>query len=674
MKANFFPHIDKTRVIFHSQAEKKFYDACFNSLGKDWDVYYSVTLSGSDKESGLQENELDFLLYHPKFGIIAIEVKGGRIQYDSDKQQFVSIDRYGRKHFIKNPFQQARVWKSRFVKEIKNIGFDAPVTHLVSFPDITTSDFPRIAQVDPILILDQRHLENIEAHLKHVVHHIHPEKYMNFPDIRQNLSSFIKGSNYSSKIFLKDYIHTHESRLVDFETIHETFVQPIANTRHLAIEGEAGTGKTMLAKALSEHFLANNLKVLFLSSNEILNKLLAKELGENCTLDTYEGLGQKYGFDLLNKPQAFTGADADWVQFEAPEKLRIAIESSMTRYDVIICDESQDVQPFWWDAIKALMLPSDNSRLYIFFDRNQGIFGSGGQDKSFVPEDILPVPGPYFPLVNNYRTTREIADFARQFRMGKTALDSHCTRLGYLPKLITYKNAEDAQKKLADLCEELVIEEGIKTKDLCLLSARKLDANESVVREFKQSNKGFQFVDIKKQPDQLSQKQIPAATIQSFKGLETDIGIICNISEYNMSLDHPIMASLLYVACTRAKHMLYIFVKEDDEKLKKLEEALNKILYNGSLIVDQFQNNQEIIGTVEFYDSKRFGIIKFNASHNNKNKAIFFPQDLDETWLSQIVLGQQIAFIPKIVGETLVADKMALVADQNDSSSSVEAS
>ena len=57
---------------------------------------------------------------------------------------------------------------------------------------------------------------------------------------------------------------------------------------------------------------------------------------------------------------------------------------------------------------------------------------------------------------------------------------------------------------------------------------------------------------------------------QVFKGLETPIGIITNLCEYNLALSNPIMSSLLYVAATRAKHMLYFLMKEGDPKLRRL--------------------------------------------------------------------------------------------------------
>ena len=126
------------------------------------------------------------------------------------------------------------------------------------------------------------------------------------------------------------------------------------------------------------------------------------------------------------------------MQHAAPTELEQAIRQQKNFYDVLICDEAQDVQPFWWKALRELLSGRD-SRFYLFFDRSQGIFGSGGSQEKFEPDAVLPIAAPYFPLVHNYRTTREIATFSRSFRTGASILQSHCGRLGYEPQLFVYR-------------------------------------------------------------------------------------------------------------------------------------------------------------------------------------------------------------------------------------------
>src|SRR3989344_5873316 len=99
-----FPDIRKTRIIFASRAEELFYNLCLENLSSDWMVFYSCTLSNVELGEGLKDNEIDFALYHPRFGLVVIEVKGGRIRYEKENNKFFSINRHDESFSIKNPF------------------------------------------------------------------------------------------------------------------------------------------------------------------------------------------------------------------------------------------------------------------------------------------------------------------------------------------------------------------------------------------------------------------------------------------------------------------------------------------------------------------------------------------------------------------------------------------
>src|SRR5690606_19707792 len=83
--------------------------------------------------------------------------------------------------------------------------------------------------------------------------------------------------------------------------------------------------------------------------------------------------------------------------------------------------------------------------------------------------------------VHNYRTTREIASFSRAFRTSQEVLHSHSGRLGYLPELVPYKDAEDARRLLGMLLKKLMREEGLTSSEITMISARNPAAKESVL-------------------------------------------------------------------------------------------------------------------------------------------------------------------------------------------------
>lgn len=671
--AHMFPDTRRTRVIFSSRAEEAFYTACRDSLGDGWRVYYSRTLSTIESGTGLRDNEIDFVLYHRRFGVIVVEVKGGRIRHDADKGKFYSINRYGETFSIKDPFHQALVWKSRFVRVLRKRNIRVPVSHVVALPSVAEDELIESAALVPQIVIGRRRLANLDASLKRIVDFSQPEQYLDFDDVSEALHGLLWGRDFTTKLFLKDYLDSHELRVKDIEVVQETLVQPIASSPRLAIEGEAGTGKTMLALLLARQFRNAGERVLFLSSNRLLNEHLKNEVGEGIDVKTYVEFAKDFGVHLLNPPSDHKGEHDDWTQYEAPERLRNAIEKSEKRYEVLICDEAQDVQPFWWEAIESILeVPN---RFFIFFDRSQGVFGSGGSDQGFVPEDVLPVAPPYFPLVYNYRTTREIATFARAFRTGQSVLQSHCGRLGYVPELVVYDDRQDCRGKLARLFRKLFREEGISPGDVTLLSARHPARPQSVL---KPDDTIARYPVRLLNPDRghhmrgKSDNKVDLCTIAGFKGLETPVAILLNLSEHKLPIDNPIMASLVYVAATRAQHMLYILVQKDDPKRKAFEEAIKLIKTTGAMVLEGSDANFEFVGTVSYFNPHRIGWLSVEDPSFQKNSIMFFPHDVHEAGLKEISTGMKLRFRPRLEGQITIATDLKPVTDGERSETAQE--
>ena len=124
--------------------------------------------------------------------------------------------------------------------------------------------------------------------------------------------------------------------------------------------------------------------------------------------------------------------------------------------------------------------------------------------------------------------------------------------------------------------------------------------------------------------------RVKLSTIHAFKGLETQIGIIVNLSEYNMPLDNPIMSSLFYVACTRAKHMLYIMLNKNDVKFKPIKNALNKISHTGSMLLERSNADYEFEGVVIHYNPDRVGWLRVDDPAFEKRDIMFFPYDVEK--------------------------------------------
>ena len=89
-----------------------------------------------------------------------------------------------------------------------------------------------------------------------------------------------------------------------------------------------------------------------MTTNPLLNTKLEEDLGGKIDVKTYAELSSEFGVELLRRPNGYKGTRKTGFNSKA-ETLKKEIEQSDLRYDVVICDEAQDVQPFWWESNRS---------------------------------------------------------------------------------------------------------------------------------------------------------------------------------------------------------------------------------------------------------------------------------------------------------------------------------
>lgn len=667
--AQLFPDVRKMSVVFPSAAEEQVYGIA-QTLSNDWRVYYSCTLSMKEQDSGVREGEIDFVFYHPHHGVIVMEVKGGRIQLDGSTGQFSSVNRHGRSFAIRNPFQQAIAFRNRFLRFLRGHNINVPVSHAVCFPQVAESEFPPHVNIEPSVLLGRIKLEKLEASLAAVARSFHTNDFLKFADVSSQLDELLVGATFKSRTMLREYIDSQEARVQELDALHETLVSPVSGVPRLGVEGEAGTGKTVLAANLARHFHAQNQKVLMMVSSPLLASHIANDVGPEIPVRSFQEFAASFGVNMLVAPSDFTAGAEQWIQYEAPERLRRAIEAHTHRYDVILIDEAQDVQPFWWVAFEALLASKEQSKLYVFFDRGQGVFGGGEGASTFLPEDVLPVPTNYICLAKNYRNTAEISQFARAFKRGHNVMATS-DRVGYNPSVIDYADSADAVQKLSALVKRLNVEHGIREDEIVILSARAPEGSESMLHKVTDLG-GLKVVRITAESIRnqhfAGDGEIGVATIAAFKGLEAKVVIVVNLAEHKMPIDNPIMSSLTYVAATRAKHMLYILSKKSDAKHEKLMAATQAIRSGGSMILNSDDRPGEFVGRVVHHNPSRLSIIEMMTGEDVGKNVFALPSDVQR---AEVVAVKQNALVRfRLRSEGGVATAVSLAIIEEDSAES----
>src|SRR5262245_20543040 len=87
-------------------------------LDAQWEVFHSVAWQ-APRAGREGDGEADFVLLHPRHGLLVLEVKGGRINVDEGR--WSSIDRYGTRHPIKDPFRQATASKHALLRYLRDV-------------------------------------------------------------------------------------------------------------------------------------------------------------------------------------------------------------------------------------------------------------------------------------------------------------------------------------------------------------------------------------------------------------------------------------------------------------------------------------------------------------------------------------------------------------------------
>ena len=122
---------NKPREIPRSESDT--WDA-LSQLDDQWQVFHSVAWQAiRGRRQG--DGEADFVLLHPSFGLIVLEVKGGRFIGVKDGQFFTFSHGSEKKENIKNPYEQAKLSKYTLLERLKLLGLGTtPVMYATVFP------------------------------------------------------------------------------------------------------------------------------------------------------------------------------------------------------------------------------------------------------------------------------------------------------------------------------------------------------------------------------------------------------------------------------------------------------------------------------------------------------------------------------------------------------------
>ncbi len=523
-----------------SIGEEKVFEA-LRLLDNNYTIFHSLNWIGINDSRTM--GEADYVIIHPDKGIMVIEVKSGEIEYTQEKQ-WTQTNRVTKCAKTIAPFEQARKSQFEIIARLKsNLSFRPPlVCHAVWFP----SGHLKISEKLPIetskeIILDEESLNEVKNSI---------DCAFDFWRKKTGFKGVMDGRKLHEVIEvlaprfhlvpnMKNIIHETENMYIRLTNQQTAVLNYLQEQKTAVIHGLAGTGKTVLAREKAKMLAGDGRTVLYLCYNNFLKEYLRSEF-------SYPGIVYHNAHSLAMEVLA-TGGDLDLDNLldEFEEFLLEVIEAEDWKYDHIVIDEGQDLNERLVNSLYDMAKAKDGS-FYVFYDRNQYIM------KNEMPQ-WLEQAECKLVLHRNCRNTAEIFKTSCGI-IGSDSKPFENSIHGETPTAFFFKK----QIQLIEEAENFVkaaIVAGIEPEEIVFLTVR--TEKKSLLSGVKQIN-GICIT------NERQQNNILFTTIRKFKGLEAKAVMIIDLSI--SALAYPENQRLVYVGCSRAKHLLKIAILEDIDR------------------------------------------------------------------------------------------------------------
>lgn len=496
------------------------------ALPNSWRVFHSVGFQ-VPKGHRVFHGEADFVLLHPKHGLIVLEVKGGSVAVEDGNWYQTSKD--GSRHRLsQSPFQQgssAMYDLREFVEAAA--GPIKSCTRAVVFP---TASHPGSmgpdAPVEQIISRDE--LSDMKAAIDGLIAYAKLSDDLD-PERVSAITSLLAPSRKLS-LLLRTTVDESIRVLIDLTDRQLELLRFLRHQRRALITGVAGTGKTVLAIEQAKNLAKGGLRVLLLC----FNRPLADYMNEAISQDGVRaGSFHQLGLDVVRRAGFVPNFEPDqaWWDNELPDLLPEAADRLGERFDALVIDEGQDFKPQWYTALQFLLHDPDEGLMFVYLDENQAIYVDGWE---------RPFEAEPFPLDTNCRNTKPIAGkVARVIGVEAASLGAE----GSDPIWVEAEGEVEIRDRLGEIIGGLVQREELSPRQIVVLTDRRGTAD---------SFRGESFGGVKLHALGAKTGSI-VETVHRFKGLEADV-VILVLTELDDERDRAIA----YIGMSRARAVLIV--------------------------------------------------------------------------------------------------------------------
>jgi nuclease-related domain protein len=532
-----------------------------NNLPENYYVFHSFSIVTVDG-TVVKESETDFVIFHPKKGILCLEAKAGQIDYVDGYWKYGS----GKKMQKDGPYNQAssNKWKLKdyMINHGLNYEFEhCKLMHAVWFPNVPLSKFqgkqlPSEADLKITLTADS--FGKIEEDIEKIFSLEIPAKVetnLSDKDVKRILERVLAPS--FSLISLQE-VEIERTKNVFKRMLKEqiALLNYLEEQNNAIINGLAGTGKTVMAVEKARLHSEKGENVLFLCYNSFLKEHLKNTYPyPHVHYYTIDGLAckicntKKPDYNLLK------------------ESLEEMFVENRFPYKHVIIDEGQDFGKIEIEEeeliellkVNAIGNEERNGTFYLFYDKNQMI------QSSKVPKYIEDADCK-LTLYRNCRNTENIAlTSLRLLGTNKSPKLYKDAVLGDIPE-IGFALTTDTTVELLNSQIDKYINAGYTS--ITVLTCNTEES--SIIADYCKDSK-YNY----------KRGYIKFTTCRKFKGLESDVVIVVDIDK--TTFDGSRGEQLMYVGTSRAKYKLSCIVNMSEDDCLALMEKKG-IKYNRNIL------------------------------------------------------------------------------------------
>lgn len=592
-----------TCVSRMTQGERRTAERLEQKLDDDYLVWFDVPV-------GPKHAHPDFVVLHPRRGLLILEVKDWRLEtIRTASKQTWEILAQGVPKSVPNPIEQARHYSHQVVDALSKdqrltnaegkLAF--PWSYGVVFTHITRRQFEtadlRFAIEPHRVICSDEMTATVEAEdfqsrlwamfptlMRGVLSlpQIDRVRWILFPEVRVNTQIGLFAADEHAEGALPDIM-----RVMDLQ--QEQLARSLGDG-HRVIHGVAGSGKTMILSYRAEYLAkaaTSSKPVLVLCYNQPLAVklealMVAKGLAGRVHVRNFHKWCRQ---QLVAFGQALPAQSPDMFDQMVAGVIRGVDRGQIPsgQYQAVLIDEGHDFEAGWLKLAAQMVDPSTNSLLLLYDDAQSIYQRRRAQQFSFKSLGIQ-AQGRTTILKINYRNTRQILQtasmVAADLLKSEDCTDDgvplvqpvSCGREGHEPVIIRLPSLRDEAVKIAELLSA-AHQEGYAWGDMAI-----------ICRHYSEMERCAAVLRHRQLPHEVRKGSgtfnpladtIKLLTMHVSKGLEFPVVAVCGAGHMpGDGQDEAEEARLFYVAATRATQRLLIPLSGSGKFAARLSEQL----------------------------------------------------------------------------------------------------